>query len=345
VALPDAIAKSPEDGGIVNLPAVVVVLAITLLLVRGVTESARVNLVMVVIKLAVLAFFIVVALANFGTGNFQNFAPSGVDGVTSAAAIIFFAYIGFDAVSTGSEEARRPERDLPLAIIGSLVICTIFYVLTAVGAIGIASPAQMEGSDAPLAAALDQGAGISWAAAVLSLGAVVAITSVVLVILYGQTRIFFAMCRDGLLPQRLAEVNQRYGTPAKLTIGLGVLISILAALVPLSEIVKLVNIGTLFAFVLVNVGVLVLRRTRPDMPRPYRVPWSPVLPLIGIAFAIYLMIDLPWSTWVRFIIWLAAGILIYALYGYRNSRLRTEGQATPGWAKDGDRDAGEDGPR
>jgi APA family basic amino acid/polyamine antiporter len=337
VALPDAIAKSPEDGGVFNLPAVVVVLAITFLLVRGVTESARVNLVMVVIKLAVLLFFIAVAFANFGTGNFQNFAPSGVDGVTAAAAIIFFAYIGFDAVSTGSEEAKKPARDLPLAIIGSLIICTIFYVLTAVGAIGIASPAQLAGSDAPLAAALDEGAGISWAAAVLSLGAVVAITSVVLVILYGQTRIFFAMCRDGLLPQRLAKVNQRYGTPARLTIGLGVLISILAALVPLSEIVKLVNIGTLFAFVLVNVGVIILRRTRPDMPRPYRVPWSPVLPILGILFAVYLMADLPLSTWIRFVAWLVIGVLIYAVYGYRHSRLRTEAPAAPGPATDADR--------
>jgi APA family basic amino acid/polyamine antiporter len=291
---------------------------------------------MVVIKLAVLLFFIAVALANFGTGNFQNFAPSGVDGVTSAAAIIFFAYIGFDAVSTGSEEAKKPARDLPLAIIGSLIICTIFYVLTAVGAIGIASPAQLEASDAPLAAALDEGAGISWAAAVLSLGAVVAITSVVLVILYGQTRIFFAMCRDGLLPQRLAKVNQRYGTPARLTIGLGVLIAILAALVPLSEIVKLVNIGTLFAFILVNVGVIILRRTRPDMPRPYRVPWSPVLPILGILFALYLMADLPLSTWIRFVAWLALGVVIYAVYGYKHSRLRTEVQATPGRATDAD---------
>ncbi|RSM57682.1 amino acid permease [Actinoplanes sp. ATCC 53533] len=335
VALPDAISKSPEDGGVFNLPAVFIVLAITALLVRGVTESARVNLVMVVVKLAVLLFFIVVAMVNFGTGNFQPFAPSGVDGVTAAAAIIFFAYIGFDAVSTGSEEARNPSRDLPLAIIGSLVICTIFYVLTAVGAIGIASPDQLKASDAPLAAALDEGAGISWAASILALGAVVAITSVVLVILYGQTRIFFAMCRDGLLPQRLAVVNQRYGTPAVLTVILGVLISVLAALVPLSEIVKLVNIGTLFAFVLVNVGVIILRRTRPEMPRPYRVPWSPVLPVLGVLFAVYLMSDLPLSTWIRFVAWLALGLAIYFLYGYRHSRLRTPGEGgTPSWARD-----------
>jgi APA family basic amino acid/polyamine antiporter len=345
-ALPDAIAKSPEDGGVFNLPAVFIVLAITLLLVRGVTESARVNFVMVIVKLAVLAFFIVVSMVNFGTGNFQPFAPDGVDGVTAAAAIIFFAYIGFDAVSTGSEEAKNPARDLPLAIIGSLIICTIFYVLTAVGAIGVATPAQLAETDAPLAAALDEGAGISWAASILALGAVVAITSVVLVIMYGQTRIFFAMCRDGLLPAKLATVNPRYGTPARLTIGLGILIAILAALVPLSEIVKLVNIGTLFAFVLVNIGVIILRRTRPDMPRPYRVPWSPVLPGLGIIFAIYLMLDLPWDTWVRFVVWLALGVIIYFAYGYRHSRVRLEaaaGRGTPGSGRGRDQDRPQDG--
>jgi APA family basic amino acid/polyamine antiporter len=322
VKLPAAIALAPEKGGVVNLPAVVIVLIITFLLVRGVRESARTNLAMVAVKLVVLTFFIVVAVANFGTKNFHPFLPHGTGSVTTAAAIIFFAYIGFDAVSTGSEEARRPERDLPLAIIGSLAICTLFYILTAVGALGIASPDQMKSSDAPLATALKEGAGIPWAAWILALGAVIAITSVILVILYGQTRIFFAMCRDGLLPQRLATVHPRYGTPALLTIVLGLLIAIPTALVPLGQIVELVNIGTLFAFILVNIGVIVLRRTRPDMPRPYRVPLSPVFPLLGIAFAIYLMKDLPWLTWVRFAIWLAIGLLIYWLYGYRKSRLR-----------------------
>jgi basic amino acid/polyamine antiporter, APA family len=341
--LPDAISKSPSAGGVFNLPAVFIVLAITLLLVRGVTESARANLVMVAVKLVILVFFIVVAFANFGTAHFHPFAPAGFHGVTAAAAIIFFAYIGFDAVSTGSEEARNPSRDLPLAIIGSLGICTLFYVLTAVGALGIASPDQMKGSDAPLAAALKVGAGIGWAAGILALGAVVAITSVVLVILYGQTRIFFAMCRDGLLPPRLATVNQRYGTPAVLTLGLGFLIAILAALVPLGTIVELVNIGTLFAFVLVNIGVMVLRRTRPDMPRPYRVPWSPVLPILGVAFAVYLMADLPLATWIRFVVWLAVGLAIYFSYGYRHSRVRQRAEAAAADGPSGP--APDEGPR
>jgi APA family basic amino acid/polyamine antiporter len=287
-----------------------------------VRESARVNFVMVAVKLLVLVFFIVIAFANFSTKNFTPFIPHGTESITTAAAVIFFAYIGFDAVSTGSEEARNPRRDLPLAVIGSLVICTIFYILTAVGALGIATPAAMEKSDAPLATALQEGAGIGWAAWILALGALIAITSVVLVVFYGQTRIFFAMCRDGLLPEGMAAVNARYGTPARLTVGLGLLIAVLAAVVPLSKIVELVNIGTLFAFVLVNIGVIILRRTRPDMPRPYRVPLSPVVPLLGVAFAIYLMKDLPLATWIRFVLWLVVGLLIYAFYGYRNSRLR-----------------------
>ena len=322
VKLPDAISTSPSDGGVFNLPAVFIVLAIMLLLVRGVRESAGANLVMVCVKLVVLTFFIIVAFVNFKADNLQPFMPNGFHSVTAAAAIIFFAYIGFDAVSTGSEEARDPAKTLPFAVIGSLLICTLFYILTAVGALGIATPAQMEGSDAPLATALDEGAGISWAAWVLALGALIAITSVVLVIFYGQTRIFFAMARDGLLPERMAQVHPRFGTPAKLTVGLGVLIALLAAFVPLGAIVELVNIGTLFAFVLVNIGVIVLRRTRPDMPRPYRVPFSPVFPLLGVAFAVYLMSDLPLATWIRFVMWLAIGMTIYALYGYRHSRLR-----------------------
>jgi len=327
VRIPDAISTSPEDGGVFNLPAVFIVMAITFLLIIGTRESATANLIMVGIKICILIFFIIAALTSFDADNFKDFSPHGVSGITTAGGLIFFAYIGFDAVATGSEESKNPGKDLPIAVVGSLVISTVLYILVAIAAVGVAPISVMtssKNSDAPLSAALEAGTGLSWASAVLSLGALIAITSVVLVILYGQTRIFFAMCRDGLLPERLATVNARYGTPAKLTIGLGVLIAILAALVPLSEIVKLVNIGTLFAFVLVNIGVIVLRRTRPEMPRPYRVPWSPVLPILGVLFALYLMKDLPLSTWIRFVVWLVIGMVIYFSYGYKNSRLRRE---------------------
>ncbi len=322
--LPDALATAPEDGGVFNLPAVIIVLMVTVLLIRGTRESAAVNLVMVVVKLVVLTFFIIAAFTSFQSGNLKPFNPEGVTGITAAAGIIFFAYIGFDAVSTASEESKNPSRDLPIAIVGSLVISTIFYILVAIGAIGLVPAADLGESDAPLADALKDGAGLDWAAAVLALGAVIAITSVLLVILYGQTRIFFAMCRDGLMPLRFADVSPRFGTPAKLTASFGILIAVLAAFVPLSEIVKLVNIGTLFAFILVNIGVIVLRRTRPDMERPFRVPFSPVFPIIGILLCIWLMKDLPGSTWLRFVVWLAIGMLIYAFYGYKHSRLRTE---------------------
>ena len=322
--IPDAISKSPsEEGGVVNLVAVAIIVGVALLLSRGTRESAKVNLAMVAVKLGVLAFFIVVAFStSFDGDNFSPFAPEGFDGIVTGASIIFFAYIGFDAVATGSEETRNPARDMPLAIIGSLTICTVVYILTAIAAVGALPAAELAESEAPLAQALDVGAGIDWAASLTAFGAVVAITSVILAMYYGQTRIFFAMARDGLMPERLAEVSPRTGVPVKLTIGFGILMAVLAAVVPLDELVKLVNIGTLFAFLLVSVGVIVLRRTRPDMPRPFRVPLVPVVPLIGIGLLIYLMTDLPAFTWWRFGVWLAIGLLIYALYGYRNSRLR-----------------------
>jgi basic amino acid/polyamine antiporter, APA family len=322
-ALPESIATSPEDGGVFNLPAVAIVLGVMFVLMRGVRETAQANMIMVVIKLAVLAFFVVVIFsAAFSGDNLTPFATEGSDGIVNAAAIIFFAYIGFDAVSTGAEEARNPKRDLPIAIIGSLVICTAIYIVVSVAAVGSLDAAALQESDAPLAEALDAGAGISWAASLVSFGALVAITSVLLTVFYGQTRIFFAMARDGLMPPRIAKVDARTGTPLILTVSLGVLIATLAALVPLSEIVKLVNIGTLFAFLLVNIGVVILRRTHPEMERPFRVPLVPLFPIIGSCLIIYLMTRLPGETWVRFGVWLALGMIIYYAYGVKHSRLQ-----------------------
>ena len=331
VRIPDAISTSPEDGGVFNLPAVFIVMAVTFLLIRGTRESARANMVMVGLKIVILVFFIVAALTSFDINNFKNFSPHGFSGITTAAGLIFFAYIGFDAVATGSEESNNPGKDLPKAIVGSLVVSTILYILVAIAAVGVAPISVMtesKNADAPLSAALEAGTGLSWASALLSLGALIAITSVVLVILYGQTRIFFAMCRDGLLPRSFAKVHPRYGTPARLTLCFGILISILAALVPLSEIVKLVNIGTLFAFVLVNIGVIILRRTKPDMERPFRTPFVPVFPIIGVLLCAWLMKDLPGTTWIRFVVWLVVGLVIYAAYGYRHSRLRERDSET-----------------
>jgi APA family basic amino acid/polyamine antiporter len=320
ITLPDAIAQPPGEGGTINLPAVVLVLSVTALLIAGVRESARVNTVMVIVKVGILLMFIVVGVTAFDGGHFTPFAPEGAGGVVDAAALIFFAYIGFDAVSTTGEEARRPARDLPIAIIGSLVIATVLYILVALVAIGLAPADELAGGEAPLTEAMQAG-GLGWTANILSLGALIAITSVVLTILYGQTRITFAMCRDGLLPRGLARLNRRR-TPARITLLFGLLTAAIAAVVPLSEIAKLVNIGTLFAFLIVNVGVIVLRYTQPELPRGFRVPLVPIFPLVGAALCVYLMTKLDITTWERFVAWLLAGLVIYAVYGRRYSRLR-----------------------
>jgi APA family basic amino acid/polyamine antiporter len=328
LSIPDAIAGPPGDGGTFNLPAVFLVLAVTALLCVGVRESTRVNALMVAFKLVVLALFVGLGAYALlfhdggGAGGFSPFATHGTSGIVDAAALIFFAYIGFDAVSTAGEEAEKPQRDLPIAIIGSLAIATIIYIIVAIIAVGLAPADKLGGSDAPLADALNIGGGFgSWATDVISLGALVAITSVVLTVLYGQTRIMFSMTRDGLLPRGFGKLSKRQ-TPVRITLTFGILIAVIAAFIPLSEIAKLVNIGTLFAFVLVNVGVIVLRRTQPDLERGFRVPWVPVLPLIGIALCVYLMTRLEGETWLRFGVWLAIGLAIYLAYGRTHSRLQ-----------------------
>jgi basic amino acid/polyamine antiporter, APA family len=321
ISLPDSISAPPGDGGTFNLPSMLLVLAVTALLVYGVRESARTNTVMVAVKILILIFFIVVGVFSINGDNFSPWAPNGFNGTADAAALIFFAYIGFDAVSTSGEEAENAQRDLPIAIIGSLLIATLLYILVAVVAVGLAPQDKLAGSDAPLSDAIKIGAGLDWAGDLLSFGALVAITSVTLTILYGQTRIFFAMSRDGLLPGIFARLSARR-TPAFTTIMFGILISIMAALLPLTEIAKLVNIGTLFAFLIVNIGVIILRRTAPDLERGFRVPFVPWFPLIGSALCIYLMTKLELVTWLRFGGWLLLGLVIYFLYGRFHSRLQ-----------------------
>jgi basic amino acid/polyamine antiporter, APA family len=322
VTISESISLPPGEGGDVNVPALLLVLAVAGVLIAGVRQSARSNTVMVIVKLLVLLFFIVVAFSAFDGDNFSNFAPNGFSGIESAAALIFFAYIGFDAVSTGSEETKRPQRDLPIAIVGSLLIATTIYILVSIAAVGALPADQLAGQDAPLAVALSEGAGLDWGADIVTFGALVAITSVVLTILFGQTRVAFSMCRDGLMPERLATVWERTRTPVILTVVFAVPIALLAAFVPLTEIAELVNIGTLFAFFIVNIAVIWLRRTKPDMERGFRVPGVPVVPLIGAALCVYLMTKLPAETWARFGVWLGIGAILYVVYGYRNSRLR-----------------------
>ena len=322
LSVPDALAGPPGDGGTFNLPAVALVLGVSALLAYGVKESARANTGMVFFKVGILIFFIVVGLLSFDSGNLEPFAPQGVGGIESAAAIIFFAYIGFDAVSTTGEEAKKPARDLPIAIIGSLAIATVLYILVALTAVGLASQKELAGSDAPLTEALRTGSGIgSWAGDLLSLGALVAITSVVLTVMYGATRIIFTMARDGLFPRAFTKLNARR-VPARLTLGLGAFIALIAAFVPLSAIAELVSIGTLFAFLVVNLGVILLRHTQPDLPRRFKVPFVPVLPGIGALLCIYLMLQQPTVTWLRFGLWMLAGLLIYLVYGRTHSRLQ-----------------------
>ncbi|WP_433338273.1 amino acid permease [Spirillospora sp. CA-294931] len=328
--MPAEISNSPGDnGGVINLPAVAVVLIAMLLLLRGTSESATANTVMVVLKVGVLVFFCVMAVTAFRSGNLTPFAPMGWAGVSAAGSKVFFSYIGFDAASTAGEEARNPRRDLPLAIVFSLVIVTTVYVavgLTAVAAMNWKG-FELSGSEASLARVLDEATGASWPSIVLSLGAVVAIASVVLTVMYGQTRILFAMSRDGLIPPVFRKVSPRTSVPVANTLIVAAFIATLAALIPLGRLVDATSIGTLFAFALVSVGVIVLRRTRPDMPRSFRTPFYPVTPLLGVGFCVYLMIGLGGATWTVFLLWTLVGLVAYFGYGRRHSRLGLAGRA------------------
>ncbi len=326
IAIPPEFANPPgENGGVFNIPAVVVVLACMFLLLRGASESARMNNVMVLLKLAILIFFCAVAFTAFDGSNFAPFAPLGIAGIGAAAGQVFFSYIGFDAASTAGEEAKNPKRDLPLAIIGSLIVVTIMYLLVTIAAIGAngGQPSDFEGEsgEAVLARIANDVTGGTWAGAIIALGAVISIFSVVLVTMYGQTRILFAMGRDGLLPKVFTRVNPSTQTPVNNPIIVAVVISILAALVPLGQLAEATSIGTLFAFMIVNAGVISLRRSRPEMDRSFKTPLFPVTPILGVIGCLYLIASLASITWLVFAIWLAIGLIIYFTYGFRRSRL------------------------
>ena len=319
VHLPPMLINAPHEGGLINLPAVLIVLALTVLLVIGIKESARVTGVIVVLKIAVVLFFIVVGAFAVEPANWHPFMPNGFAGVGAAAAVIFFAYIGFDAVSTTAEEARNPQRDVPIGIIVSLAICTVLYIAVALVLTGIVPYSQIH-VKAPVAEALNQ-AGIRWGGALVAIGAVAGITSVLIVMLLGQIRVFYAMSRDGLLSPWLSAIHPRYGTPHHATLITGVVVAILAGFVPIGVAAELTNIGTLFAFTLVCGAVLVLRKTRPDLKRPFRTPFVPLVPILGMAACLGLIGFLPPITWAGFLVWAAAGLILYAVYGFRHSKL------------------------
>ncbi|MFE1232944.1 amino acid permease [Streptomyces sp. NPDC058745] len=321
VTLPTALSAPPGDGGIFNLPALIVVLLAMVFLLGGAKESARANTIMVAVKIGALVLFCAIGFMGFKSGNYSDFMPLGPGSVGAAGAILFFSYIGFDAASTAGEEAKNPKRDLPRAIMLSLVIVTALYVLVSAVAVGAWDWKKFAGSEATLAAIMNDVTGQSFWGTLLAAGAVISIASVVLTVLYGQTRILFAMSRDGLVPKVFGKVHVKTGTPRVNTVIVSVFCGLLAAVVPLGELVNATSIGTLFAFALVNVAVVVLRYTRRDMERSFRVPFGPLFPALGFLFCGYSMYTLDLVTWKVFGGWMAVGLVFYFLYGMRRSRL------------------------
>ncbi|MFI6643090.1 amino acid permease [Streptomyces sp. NPDC050504] len=323
VTIPDALSAPPGDGGLFNLPALLVVLLAMVFLLGGAKESARANTIMVVVKIASLVLFCTIGFVGFKSGNYENFMPLGMAGVSAAGASLFFSYIGFDAASTAGEEAKDPQRDLPRAIMLSLLIVTVLYVLVAAVAVGARPWRGFSDSEAALAGILEDVTGQSVWAVLLAAGAVVAIASVVLTVLYGQTRVLFAMSRDGLVPKVFAKVHPKSGTPRANTVIVSLFCGVLAAAVPLGQLADATSIGTLFAFALVNVAVVVLRYTRPEMKRTFRVPLSPLFPVLGFGFCVWMMFSLDAITWQVFGVWMLVGLVFYFGYGFRRSRLAT----------------------
>ena len=348
--VPRAIGSAAD--GFIDLPAVVIALLVMWMLIRGTKFSSRVNQVVVAIKLAVVAAVIVVGVAYVDPSNWVPFIPEsqpvpdaeggfaqqplittllgiepavyGFAGVVAGAAVVFFAFIGFDVVATTAEEARNPQRDVPIGILGSLLIVTVLYAAVSLVVTGVQSYKEIDPEDAaPLATAFSA-AGVEWMGDLISVGACIGLVVVAMILMLGQSRVAFAMARDGLLPRSMAKVHPRYGTPYRITLITGLAVATIAGFVDLSTLADLVNIGTLFAFILVSVGVVILRRTRPDLPRAFRVPFAPLVAALSTLMCLYLMLNLKGETWERFLIWMALGLVVYFVYGRRHSRLQRQ---------------------
>lgn len=325
ITLPAALTMSPFEGGIVDLPAVLIIVALAGLLSLGARESSRFNTAIVFVKLAAIVVFIGVAVFHVDMSNWKVFMPFGWNGVMTGAALAFFAYIGFDAVSTAAEETINPQKNLPIGIIASLLVCTVIYIIVA-SLLTLITPYASLNVKSPVAEVL------LWlnhpiAAGLISAGAIAGLTTVMLVLYYGLTRIFLAISRDGLIPSSLGKVNKKTQTPTTIIMISGSIIALTAGLTPIGKLAELVNIGTLAAFVFVCAGVIVLRYTNPDMPRPFKLGFHPLIPSLGIVFCLYLMASLPLETWLRFGVWMALGLVIYVAYGYRNSRVQNMNRA------------------
>lgn len=319
IELPKAFTAVPADGGIINIPAMFISLLLSVLLVRGTKESANLNKILVAVKLVAVFIFLFLAGPKVDVANWTPFMPFGLSGVATGAAIIFFAYIGFDAVATAAEECKNPNRDLPIGIIGSLVVCTILYIAVAAVLTGVVPYTQLNNTE-PVAYAL-RAIGYNMGSALVGTGAIAGITTVLLVMMYGQTRVFFALSRDGLIPESICKVHPKYGTPHIVTIVCGIAVALVAGFTPIGIIAELTNIGTLFAFLVASIGVLVLRYTQPEAERPFRCPAVHFVAPLAVLSCGYLMLNLPYETWERFFIWSAIGFAVYFAYSYRNSEL------------------------
>ncbi|CAM4459431.1 MAG: putative amino acid permease YhdG [Legionella sp.] len=319
IHLPPVLLQGPAYGGILNLPPVFIIACLAALLIAGVKSSSRMNNLIVTIKLLVVLLFIIIATREVRVENWSPFLPFGWTGVIDGAALIFFAYIGFDAVSTAAEEAINPQRDMPRGIIGSLVICTVLYIIVAGLLTGIAPYATLNVAS-PISHALLH-LGYKVAAGLISVGAIAGLTTVMLVLFYGLTRVILAMSRDGLLPIAIASTSEHRHTPARIILLCGCIMAVLSALVSIDVLAELVNIGTLFAFIIVCIGVLYLRYKRPELERPFKTPWMPYVPIFGVCSCFYLIIHLPWVTLLRFVIWMTMGLVIYFIYSHKNSVL------------------------
>ena len=320
INLPISITRAPMSGGIIDLPAVAIVIFVTWILFIGIKESAKLNNIIVMVKVAVIILFIVLGVFHINISNYRPFAPFGWKGVMAGASIIFFAFIGFDAVSTAAEETIDPKRDVPKGLAMCLGVVVVLYVVVAIVITGMVPFKEISPNNA-VPGALAR-FGINWGAALVGTGAVIGMISTLLVMLYGQIRIFMVMSRDGLLPKVFSHVHPIHKTPVRCTIITGTIAAIMSGFLPLQAIMELCNIGTLFAFVLVSIGVIVLRKTMPNVERKFKCPWVPFVPILTTLACFYLMSALPVVTWIRFVIWLLLGLLIYFMYGRHHSELQ-----------------------